>query len=134
MKPAQRRPAGPYQARDELRGLLLVAAVAAVPERQPVVVADPGPHGAGGLCDGATVTVTSRIRVEIGEAADTTPQTRMLAVRRHLTAEGWAVVRSGTTGALAELVAVRAGYTMTVSKSGAERRVVLTGETPPMPA
>ncbi len=134
MTPGPRRPVSPYQARDELRGLLLVAAVAAVPDRQPVVVSDPGPHGAGGLCDGVTLTVTSRIRVEIGEQADGTPQTRLLAVRRHLTAEGWSVVRSGSTGTLAELVAVRAGYTMTVSKNGAERRVVLTGETPPMPA
>lgn len=127
-------PTNSYAARDELRGVLLVAAVAAVPDRSPVVVADAGPHGAGAFCDGAATTSTSRIRVEIGEPAPASPETRLRAVRQHLRQEGWAVVRSCSTVARAELVAVRRGFTVTVSKEAAEQRVVFTGETPALPA
>jgi hypothetical protein len=118
----------PYQARDELRGLLLGAAAAAVPDRPAVVAFDPGPTGAGALCDGAAATVTSLIRVEVPARGDAD---RLLATaRRHLTHHGWSVVRSD---AAAELVAVRDGYTISVTRRGTERRLVLTGETPPLP-
>ncbi|MGA8114612.1 MAG: hypothetical protein WCA46_13170 [Actinocatenispora sp.] len=130
---APHRPTNSYAARDELRGMLLVAAVAAVPDRTPVIVTDQGPHGAGVLCDGAATTLTSRIRVEIGESARLGPEARLAAVRRHLIGEGWSMVRSGSTDASADLVAVRHGYTMTVVKLANERRVILTGETPPLP-
>ncbi|GAA4201414.1 hypothetical protein [Actinocatenispora rupis] len=126
---ADRRPNSPYQARDELRGLLLVAAVAAVPDQQPVVVHDAGPGGAGAISDGAATAVTSRIRVEIGDPAGTPAPTRLAAARRYLADEGWAVVRSSHT----ELVAVRGGFTITVAKRDDERRLVLTGETPALP-
>lgn len=130
---APRRPSNPYQARDELRGLLLVAAVAAVPDRQPVIVHDAGPGGAGSFSDGAATAVTSRIRVEIGDPPGTPPEARLAAARRYLSDEGWSVVRSNSTDTVAELVAVRAGYTITVTKRPTERRIILTGETPPLP-
>lgn len=131
---APRRAANPYQARDELRGLLLVAAVAAVPDQHPVVAVDAGPTGAGALSDGAARSLVSRIRVEIGDPADVDPEHRLAAVRRHLVAEGWSVVRSAGAGDTLELVAVRAGYTIAVQRHRAERRLVLTGETPPLPS
>ena len=128
-----RRATNPYQARDELRGLLLVAAVAGVPDQPPVVAVDAGPVGAGSLSDGAARSSVSRIRVEIGDPADADPADRLAAVRRHLVSEGWSVVRSADGGHTLELVAVRAGYTIAVSRRRSERRLVLTGETPPLP-
>lgn len=120
----------PYQVRDELRGLLLTTAAAAVPGQQALVAFDPGPTGAGALSDGATERVTSRIRVEIPDPTNGTAETRLAAARRYLTGQGWSVVRSGATDSLAELVAVRDGYTVSITRHGTERRLVLTGETP----
>lgn len=124
----------PQQARDELRGLLLVAAAAAVPDRQPVVAFDPGPTAAGALCDGATRTVSSRVRVEIATPDGGRHDDRLADTRRHLTTQGWSVVRSGATEQLAELVAVHDGCTLSVIGRVDERRLVLTGETRPLPA
>jgi len=129
-----RRPANPYQARDELRGLLLVAAVAAVPDQHPVIAVDTGPSGAGSFSDGAAASLVSRIRVEISDPSEVEPEHRIAAVRRHLVGEGWSVIRSADGGDTVELVAVRSGYAIVVHRRRDERRVVLTGETPPLPA
>lgn len=121
----------PYQARDELRGLLLGTAAAVAPDREAVLAFDPGPTGAGALCDGAAATVTSLVRVEVPADRDT--ERPLATARHHLTRHGWSVVRSGTSAEAAELVAVRDGYTISVTRRGTEHRLVLTGETPPLP-
>ena len=118
-----------FRSRDKLRGLLLGAAAATVPGERPVVVFDPGPTGAGAPSDGATTSLTSRIRVEVPDPAGGPAEPRIAAARRHLTANGWSVIRSATT-ADADLVAVRDGYTVHVQRRADDHRLTFLGETP----